>query len=452
MSFTSSDRPRSRWSDVYVAAGARGISSCGDFLAATALALALQGAGAGGLAVSGLLLAATLPLVVLAPLTGRLADRMDSRRLLVAAGVGQAAVCAALAYVHQPALIIVLVGLLACGLAVTQPTLAALLPQMVRRDDLPRASAINQTAGTLGILAGPALAGLLVGQFGVRLPLLLDAASYLALVAAGLLLRTRRGGAPAADTAIGQPAAVRTWRLRRDPLVLAMAVAIAGVVGGVGAINVIEVFFIRETLGSSETVYGIVAAMWTAGMIVGAWAFTGAARRTRSDGALVRAMLLLLAGDCVIVLLAAAVPAAGWLVALWLLGGLLNGGMSVFQMVVVARRVPVEVRGRAFAAMGAAIQGAAMVGYLLGGLLLEVLAPRPLVAICGVAGLLAVVAVLPMVVRAGRPEAGDTHEASERHRGDDQGATPAPGESGGPAEVVPGPALTAASATSAPAG
>jgi hypothetical protein len=46
----------------------------------------------------------------------------------------------------------------------------------------------------------------------------------------------------------------------------------------------------------------------------------------------------------------------------------------------------------------------AMVGYLLGGLLLEVLAPRPLVAACGVAGLLAVVAVLPMVVRAGRME------------------------------------------------
>ncbi|HEX2771473.1 MAG TPA: MFS transporter [Micromonosporaceae bacterium] len=444
MSFTSSDRPHSRWSDVYVAAGARGISSCGDFLAATALALALQGAGAGGLAVSGLLLAATLPLVVLAPLTGRLADRVDSRRLLIGAGLAQAAVCAALAYVHSPALIIVLMGLLACGLAVTQPTLAALLPQLVRRDDLPKASAINQTAGTLGILAGPALAGLLVGQFGVRLPLLLDAASYLALVAAGLLLRTRRGGAPAAGPATERPAGLH-WRLRRDPLVLAMAVAIAGVVGGVGAINVIEVFFIRETLGSSETVYGIVAAMWTAGMMVGAWAFTGAARRTGSDGTLVRGMLLMLAGCCVIVLVAAGVPAAGWLIPLWLLGGLFNGGMGVFETVVVARRVPPEVRGRAFAAMGAAIQGAAMVGYLLGGLLLEVLAPRPLVAICGVAGLLAVVAVLPMVVRAGR------HEATERHHADDQGATPAPDQPRGPDVVVPGPAVTAASATSGPA-
>uniref|UniRef100_UPI001E2ACC61 MFS transporter n=1 Tax=Micromonospora sp. DH13 TaxID=2857013 RepID=UPI001E2ACC61 len=77
----------------------------------------------------------------------------------------------------------------------TQPVLAALVPAMVTPGDLPRASALNQTAGTLGALAGPALAGLRVGQFGTRVPLLLDAASYLALVAAGLLIRTRRGGA-----------------------------------------------------------------------------------------------------------------------------------------------------------------------------------------------------------------------------------------------------------------
>ncbi|WP_146167687.1 MFS transporter, partial [Micromonospora sp. MH33] len=158
MSFASGS---SRWPDVWLATAARGVSSCGDFLAASALTLALQSAGAGGLAVSGLLLAATLPLVALAPLTGRLADRVDSRVLLVAAGLGQAAICLALAYAGRPALVIPLVALLAAGLAVTQPVLAALVPAMVRAEDLPRAGALNQTAGTLGALAGPALAGLL---------------------------------------------------------------------------------------------------------------------------------------------------------------------------------------------------------------------------------------------------------------------------------------------------
>ncbi|MET7673174.1 MFS transporter [Micromonospora luteifusca] len=203
MSFTTVE---SRWSDVWLAATARGVTICGDFLAATALALALQGAGAGGLAVSGLLLAATLPLVVLAPLAGRLADRVDSRTLLVTIGLLQAAICALLAVVDHPVLVVGLVTLLACGLAVTQPCLAALLPAMVRPADLPRASAISQTAVSLGALGGPVLAGLLVGQFGTRVPLLLDAATYLALVVAGLLLRTRRGGRQPAAAPLGQAA------------------------------------------------------------------------------------------------------------------------------------------------------------------------------------------------------------------------------------------------------
>lgn len=265
MSFASD---RSCWGDVYLAAGARGVSACGDFLAATALALALQQAGAGGLAVSGLLLAAALPLAVLAPITGRIADRVDSRTVLVVAGLAQAAVCAVLAFVSQPVLIIALVAVLACGLAVTQPTLAALLPSMVRRADLARASGINQTAGMVGMLIAPALAGVLVGQFGARVPLLLDAVTYLSLVAAGLLIRTRRAH-------VAQPARTVTvsWKLRDDRLVAVMVGAIAAVVAGVGAINVIEVFFIRETLGSSATMFGLISATWTGGMLLGALLF-----------------------------------------------------------------------------------------------------------------------------------------------------------------------------------
>src|SRR3954452_7464222 len=115
MPFTTAE---SRWPDVYLVAGCRAVSVCGDFLAATTLALVLQQTGHGGLAVSGLLLAASLPLVVLAPISGRLADRADSRTVLVTAGLAQAGVCLALAFVTQPVLIIALVAVLGCGLAI----------------------------------------------------------------------------------------------------------------------------------------------------------------------------------------------------------------------------------------------------------------------------------------------------------------------------------------------
>jgi MFS family permease len=391
MSFTNS-----RWGDVYITAAARAVSTCGDFLAATALALVLQQAGAGGLAVSGLLLAAGLPVVLLAPVTGRVADRADSRVVLVVAGFGQAGVCAGLAFVRETGLIVILVGVLACGLAVTQPTLAALLPAMVRRADLPRASAINQTASMGGMLVAPALAGVLVGQFGARVPLFIDAASYLALVAAGLLLRTRRSGTR--ETTTAKP----PWRLRDDRLIAAMLVALAAVVGGVGAINVIEVFFLRDTLHASTTLYGLVTAAWFVGMLIGAPLFARFARRRSDAAGIARWNLLLLAGPCAIVLLSSALPNAWPMLPLWVAGGICNGGTNVAMNLLMTDRVPTVARGRAFASLGAAAQGANLAGFLIGGLLIEHFAPRPLVTAAGLAGLIALLACTPLIWRAAR--------------------------------------------------
>jgi MFS family permease len=395
MSFTS----EARWSDVYLSAIARGTSVAGDLLAATALVLALQARPGGGYAVAALFIASTLPLTVLAPLAGRLADRVDSRVLLVAVGLAQAACCAALAYTGRPVVMIALVGVLAAGLAITQPTFAALLPEMVDRDTLPRAAAIGQTASAIGMLAGPALAGVLVGQFGLRLPLLLDAVTYLAIAAAGLLLRTRRN--PGLTREAQPDARAATWRLRQDVLLSSLVVMTAAVVAAVGLVNVVEVFFLRDTLHVSTTGYGLIVAVWTATTIVGAWVVS---RRAGDDTALARTFVTTLAVTTLMITLAGRAPAVGWLVALWAIGGLSNGALNTVVGVLIARRAAPAVRGRVYATLGGAVNGANLVGYLLGGLLVEVLSPGTLLTGSGLVGL-AVIAVLAVpVLRVARRE------------------------------------------------
>ncbi|MFI5894240.1 MFS transporter [Actinoplanes sp. NPDC051513] len=388
MSFTTGDE---RWADVYLLSITRAVSVCGDFLAATTLALVLQQAGHGGLAVSGLMVAASLPLALVAPLGGRIADRADSRVVLVAAGVFQGLICLALAFVHHPVAIIGLVALLACGLAVTQPTIAALVPQMVRPENLARASGLNQTAGVIGMLIAPALAGFLVGQTGPRLPLLLDAATYLALVVAGFAIRTRRTPPAAAEAA----ANVR-YRVWDDRTLTVMVVALAAVVAGVSAVNVVDVFFIRDTLAASTTVFGLVAAAWPVGMLIGSIAF-GRVPRHRIT---VPAALVVVAGSCAPLIGSAVVGNALWLIPLWIVGGAFNGGINVFVMVIVAGRAPAAAHGRAFAMVSAAIQGAALIGLLAAGPLVEQFDPRWLLAAAGGLGLLAALAAMPLVRRA----------------------------------------------------
>lgn len=382
----------------------------GDLMAATTLALTLQSAGAGGFAVAGLLLAGVSPLVVLAPLTGRIVDRVDSRWLLVGVGLAQAAVCALLAFVTAPLLIVTLVTLIACGLALTQPTLAALLPAMVGREDLPRAMALSQTATSIGALAAPVLAGVLVGQFGARVPLLLVAVAFLTLAGAGRLIRTRRGragGTTAGDAAPRQP--FRYWR---DPLLGAITVAIAGVVLGVGAINVVAIFYLRETLGASTTAYGLIEALWAAGLLAGTWVTARLVRRMREDGALVYGTLCTLAATCLAIAAMAIFPAVLWVAPLYLVGGFFNGGLNVQQNVLVARRVPAESHGRAFAILVGWIQGANLTGYALAGFMLEALSPRPLVFVLGAAGVTVCALVTVPIVRTIRRERA-VHRAGE---------------------------------------
>jgi MFS family permease len=97
------------------------------------------------------------------------------------------------------------------------------------------------------------------------------------------------------------------------------------------------------------------------------------------------------------VLIAAAVPSAGWLVPLWILGGICNGGINVFTTVIVAGRAPTAAHGRAYAALSASVQGGSLLGLALAGPLVEHFAPRVLVAALAIAGLVAAAACVPAV-------------------------------------------------------
>jgi MFS family permease len=419
MSFTSSpgaaaptaptvaDTPR--WSDVYIAALARAVSGCGDMLAATALALILVARGESGLAVAGILLAAAVPLVAVGPLAGRLADRIDSRTLIVSVGLAQTGVCVALAFANQPILIIALVATLAIGLAITGPTMSALTPLMVGRQNLAKAGGISQTAATIGMLVAPALGGVLVGAFGSRVPLLIDAGTYLSIPIAGLLIRTRRGGrfrtAPVATSAGSADVAAATrrpvFRMRSDALLWPLMVMIGAVIGAISAVNVIDVFFIRQTLHAPATVYGLVAATWIVGMVFGAviWG-----RQRRDDVGTAKALLLTNFATGVAITAAGLMPRVGWVVPLWLLGGVLNGMENVAIGVILGTRVPPEVRGHAGAIFNSIAGGANAFGYLAGGALLAIASPRLLVIACGLAGVAAAAIFGPPLARAMRRE------------------------------------------------
>jgi MFS family permease len=279
---------------------------------------------------------------------------------------------------------------------VASPAFSALVPEMVSRDALPKATAINQTAGSVAMLLAPALGGILFGRFGLRVPLLIDAASCLAVTAVVLVIRIRRGAGrePAAGAAASGAVG---WSVWCDRVLRATMIIMGTVVAALSAVNVADVFFVRTTLGGSATVYGLLGAVWTGAMLIGAWLV---GRRTVDEAWLGRALLGSLAGAGAAVLLAATVSGIVWLVPLWVVGGVGNGAVNVVSGVLVARRAPAVVRGRAFAVYGAVCNGANTVGYLIGGVLMNVLSARVLIGLAGAVGLAVALAFAVPLLRA----------------------------------------------------
>ena len=402
MNFTSARR------DVGIVAVCMGVSYVGDFLAETALTLNLQGHGASSVAVAALLLASMVPIVALAPVAGRIADRYSSRTILILVGAAQVTICVALAYSSATWLVIALMAVLAAGVAVTGPTLQALVPQMVGADRLPRAQATIQTVRGLGPLAGPALAGVLVGTYGPRLPLLVDAASFGAIVAAGLLLATvRRGGALRADPATGR---VRGgWSLiRQDRLLFGVMLLVLAGIAAVTCDNVGEVYLIRQTLHSTATMYGALGAVWSAAALAGAWLL---GRNAHSDRRLVHVLVAALAIIALVMLGFAAAPSVPWLVPIYVVGGVANGAVNFVTGLLLARRVDPDARGRVGATISATANAGTILGFATGGLALTALSPRPMFAASGILALVVIATLTPLVLRA----AHGSHVTDEDH-------------------------------------
>jgi len=137
----------------------------------------------------------SFPLMLLALPAGALADIVDRRRLLIAVHVYLLVVAGALGILTLLGLTTawVLVGfifVLGVGSAIVMPAWAAIVPELVPADEMPSAIALNSVAINAARAIGPAIAGVLVAAVGAWLVFLLNALSYIGILA--VLLRWQR--------------------------------------------------------------------------------------------------------------------------------------------------------------------------------------------------------------------------------------------------------------------
>jgi len=250
------------------------ISNTGNQLTNVALILFVLRLGHSGLAVGALAACQFGPLVLLSAWAGAMADRTDKRRALLvtqALEMAQSVALAVMAFLPHPSLPLLYAIALAGGvlLAFDNPLRRSLVPEMVTKDDLPNAVALYSTIVALSQVTGPALAGALVTTMGFGWCFVIDAATYLAVIACLIMMRERE--------LFRQPPRPRTGREVREGLAyvgsvprLWISFAMFAVIGMFSFnLRVALPLFATRSLPGAEVAFAVLYATMSSGAVVG---------------------------------------------------------------------------------------------------------------------------------------------------------------------------------------
>jgi MFS family permease len=367
------------------------INEMGDWMGIIALSVLVYEATNSPLATAGLFLGTRFLPAFLAPLLVTRIERPPPRLALPLVYCGETAAFGALALLASHfslAAVIVLAtidGTLAlAGRALTRAVVASLLEPA---GELRAGNAVLNVSFTAGAALGPGLAGLVVAGLGVETALFLNAASFY-LVAWILLTAGRIPRAEPEEGGTRERVRAGVAYLRDNPLLRRLLVAQGAAFVFFSAVIPVEVIYARQTLGTSDTGYGVMLASWGVGMLLGSLVFARARRAPL--------ILLLLFSTLAIgvgYLGLAVAPNLALACAASVVGGTGNGVQWVSAISAVQELTESGMQARVMAVLesiGAAMPG---IGFALGGLIAAIAAPRTTFLFAGL-GVLAIVALL----------------------------------------------------------
>jgi MFS family permease len=180
-----------------------------------------------------------VPTAFLGPLGGALADRRSRRAVLMITTAFQVAVAVTLAVLFldgtpSPATVTALVFVNGCAAALGFPAYQAMIPDLVPAEELVAAVGLGSAQFNLGRVIGPALAGVVIALGGVSLALMVNAASFFAVLGVLAVLRLPRRVAPHDGTGVIAAIVSGARVVRAEPalwLGLQMLMVVSFVVG-----------------------------------------------------------------------------------------------------------------------------------------------------------------------------------------------------------------------------
>lgn len=263
------------------------VSDVGTFMQSVGAAWLMVSLNAGPMYVALTQTASALPFFVLALPAGAIGDIVDRRKLILLTETWMAAVALVLAVMTiagmmSPVLLLILTFALSAGDAFETPTWRAVLPELVQKEDLPAASALNGIEFNFARAVGPALAGFVIAFSGIGSAFLVNTVSF-----CGVILVVARWKRPAVqratppETVTGATVAAIRY-VRYSPAVRAVMVrAGAAMFFASGLLALLP--SVAQRLNGSPVGYGVLLGCFGCGAVLGALAMQRARVRWSAD-------------------------------------------------------------------------------------------------------------------------------------------------------------------------
>ena len=314
-----------------------------------------------------------IPITLLTLPAGALADRWNKRRILIAtqtASMLLAFVLAALVYFHIVHIwhVAVLSLLLGITNAFDMPTRQSFVVEMVGKDDLMNAIALNSSMFNGARMFGPALAGLLIKFIGTAGCFFLNGVSFFAVIVAYFVMKLPTTAPGIEHRSIRHATAEALRYVRRDRTMCAV-LTLVSVVGLFGwSYGVLMPIFARDVLKVGADGYGFLLAANGVGAFLGAITLASMGNHPHHR----RLVLGGLVGFCVMITLFA-LSRNFWLSSLALAGS--GSFMIIFSATAntaVQLRAPDELRGRVMGIYSLAFIGLTPFGSMLAGSIAQI--------------------------------------------------------------------------------
>ena len=366
------------------------ISIVGDFVFDTILilwiaTLIVQGQSWAPLAVSGILLSASLPVFIIGPIAGVFVDRWNKRRtmlwmdalrailillLLLPAGILPLPflVAGRLPIFWQLGLIYSTVFLTSACTQFFGPAIFALIGDIVDEPHRARAAGLTQLIVSLGTVIGPSLATLLFFNLGVQWALLLNAFSFVVSFLAILAIRPPQTVVSGELESQGNffrefGQGIRFYAGNR--VLMTILISVTLVMAGAGALNALGIFFVTHNLHTPVSFFGFLSSVLGAGAVVGAVLASAFAQRL---GLKRTFWLSLLAAGVLVLVYARLTNLVPAMVVLFLLG-LVTTAVDVAAGPLVLDVTPRELVGRVAALLNPALTLVTMLSVAAAGYL-----------------------------------------------------------------------------------